>query len=112
MSKRTHLPKGTHVRRLTNCIQSINMSEDDRVSSHKHNNTTKSFHLLEIPNTDKNLATIIVFDNSKRKTTGGVNMGVVVQRHLSVYIHNKNTRKNLEKNTYEILQLEQSRTNT
>ena len=43
--------------------QSINMSEDDIVSSHKHSNTTKSFHLLEIPNTDKNLTTIIVFDN-------------------------------------------------
>ena len=63
MSKRTQLPKGTHVRRLTNFIQSINMSEDERVSSHKHSNTTKSFHLLKIPNTDKNLATIIVFDN-------------------------------------------------
>ena len=63
MSKITHLPKGTHVRRLTNYIQSINMSEDDRVSSHKHNNTTKSFHLHKIPNMDKNLATILVFDN-------------------------------------------------
>ena len=39
------------------------MSEDDRGSSHKHSNTSKSFHLLEIPDTDKNLATIIVFDN-------------------------------------------------
>ena len=39
------------------------MSEDDRVSSHKHINGTKFFHLLEIPNIDKNLATIIVFDN-------------------------------------------------
>ena len=68
MSKRTYLPKGTQVRRLTNCIQSINMSEDDRVSSHKHSNTTKSFHLLEIPNTDKNLATIIVFDNCNNDT--------------------------------------------
>ena len=126
------------------------------VSSHKHSNTTKSFHLLKIPNTDKNLDTIIVFDNynkaiftkhitnysfnndpsgllmnmtspsnkhplydtqrhsqlPKRKLADGVNMGFVVRRHLSVYIHNKNTRKNLEKNTYEILQLEQSRTNT
>ena len=74
------------------------MSEDDIVSSHKHSNTTKSFHLLEIPNTDKNLATIIVFDNSKRKTTGGVNMGVVVQRHLSVYRIKKHKEKIIRKN--------------
>ena len=66
MSKTYHLSKGTHVRWLTNCIQSINMSEDGRVSSHKHSNTTKSFHLLKIPNTDKNLATIIVFDNCNK----------------------------------------------
>jgi len=113
MSKISYLSKETHARWLTNCIQSINMSEDDRVSFDKHSNTTKSFHLLEIPNTDKNLATIIVFDNSKRKTTGGVNMGVVVQRHLSVY-RTKNTRKkSLEKTTYEkTLHLEQARTST
>ena len=66
MSKITHLIKGTHVRRLTNCIQSINMSEDDKVSSHKQSNTIKSFYLLEIPNTDKNLATIIVFNNCNK----------------------------------------------
>ena len=66
MSKTSHLFKGTHVGRLINCIQSINMSEDDRVSSRKYSNTTKSFHLLEIPNTDKNLATIIVFDNCNK----------------------------------------------
>jgi hypothetical protein len=42
------------------------MSEDDRVSFHKHSNTTKFFHLLEIPNTDKNLATIIVFDSCNK----------------------------------------------
>ena len=72
MSKTSHLSKGTHVRRLTNCIQSINMSEDDRVSSHKHSNTTKSFHLLKIPNTDKNLTTIIVFDNYNKAIFTGV----------------------------------------
>ena len=66
MSKRTHLTKGTHVRRLTNCIQSINMTEDDRVSYHKHSNTTKSFHLLEILNKDKNITTIIIFDNCNK----------------------------------------------
>ena len=66
MPKTSHISMGTHVRRLTNYIQSINMSEDDRVSSHKHNNTTKSFHLHKIPNMDKNLATIIVFDNCNK----------------------------------------------
>ena len=66
MFKITHHTKGTHVRRLTNFIQSINMSEDDKVSSHKHSDTTKSFHLLKIPNTDKTLPTIIVFDNCNK----------------------------------------------
>jgi len=66
MSKTSHLSKGTHVRWLTNCNQSINMSEDDKLSSHKHSNTTKAFHLLEIPNTDKNLTSIIVFDNCNK----------------------------------------------
>ena len=59
MSNKTHLTKETHVKWLTNCNQSINMSEHDRVSIHKHSNTPKSIHLLEIPNTDKNLATIV-----------------------------------------------------
>jgi hypothetical protein len=39
------------------------MSEDDRVSSHKDSNTTKSFCLLEIPNTDKNLPVALLITN-------------------------------------------------
>jgi hypothetical protein len=102
--------------------------------------------LLEISNMDKNLATIIVFDNGnkaiftkhitncsfnndpsgllmnmtstsnkhplyntwqhsylpKRKLVAGVNMGVVVRWHLSVYIQNKKHKeKSLAKSTYK-----------
>ena len=65
--------------RLTNCIESINMSEDDRVSSHKHSNTTKSSHLLEIPNMDKKLATIIVFDDYNK---------AIFTKHITNYTFN------------------------
>jgi hypothetical protein len=77
MSKTSYLSKGTHVKRLTNYIQLINMSEDDRVFSHKH--TTKFFNFLKIPNMDKNLATIIVFDNYNK---------AIFTKHITNYSFN------------------------
>ena len=58
------------------------MSEDDKVSSHKHSNTTKSFHLLEIPNMDKNLATILVFDNYNK---------AIFTKHITNYSFNNDS---------------------